>query len=241
MPCVVLFACGSEDTTGPRQRQQTPEPTVTTVVVTPGSATLLSVGETVQLTASARDAAGNAISGKTFTWVSSDSAVVTVNDGLAVAVIEGEADVVATTDGLADTAHIAVLFPPMTLVYPVNGVRIVQNDSTIGCAAHEYRGYGFEIRFDWTDAAAASGVSRYYLWVKHRGSQYPSVSRYVTGSEFTDLNCNGFVIDRNLDRWEWKVSALDAAGNVIAESEVADFGFAPCRHSTERMCSAPGP
>ena len=80
-----LYACDSK-TTEPLP------PVVASVVVTPPADTLLSLGETVQLTASARDASGNPISGKVFTWSSSDASCATVNSsGLVTAAGNGAA------------------------------------------------------------------------------------------------------------------------------------------------------
>src|ERR1041384_6770921 len=69
-----LVACGgSSDTTTP----VTVGP-VTTVTVT-GPATTVVIGGTLQLSASPVDAHGNAVTGQTATWASSDQTVATVN------------------------------------------------------------------------------------------------------------------------------------------------------------------
>ncbi|MCH7475709.1 MAG: Ig-like domain-containing protein [Gemmatimonadetes bacterium] len=102
-----VLACGGKDTVGPGTGNGTP--TVATVVVTPGNATLVSLGETVQLTASALDANGNTISGKTFTWSSSDESLVTVSSsGLATAIGNGVATIMATTEGVQGSASLTV-------------------------------------------------------------------------------------------------------------------------------------
>ena len=94
-----VVACG--DTTEPES--------VASVAVTPASATLVSLGETAQLTASAQDANGTAVSGKTFTWSSSDQTIATVNSsGLVTAVVNGAATITATVDGVNGTASILV-------------------------------------------------------------------------------------------------------------------------------------
>ena len=75
---------------------------VATVQVTPSSSTLASVGQTVQLNATARDASGNTIAGKTFTWSTSDPGVATVSSsGLVTAVAGGDATITATSDGVS--------------------------------------------------------------------------------------------------------------------------------------------
>jgi beta propeller repeat protein len=102
-----LCACGGDEPAGPGGEQT---PTVATVAVTPTTSTLLSIGETVQLAATARDASGDVISGQTFTWASSATGVVTVDaTGLATAVDNGTATVTASAGGEQGSADVTVL------------------------------------------------------------------------------------------------------------------------------------
>ncbi len=72
---------------------------VGTVAVTPTADTLTAFGQRTQL-AAAQDALGNAVTGATFGWASSDTAVATVDTtGLVTAVANGSATITATTDG----------------------------------------------------------------------------------------------------------------------------------------------
>ncbi len=88
---VVFVACG--DSTGPRD--------VSSVVVTPAAATVVSLGDTVQLTATALDADGNTIIGATFVWASSDPATAAVSDaGVVTAIASGTATVTAANGGV---------------------------------------------------------------------------------------------------------------------------------------------
>ena len=105
---LALSACGTEESTGPVQ-----QPTVVSVVVTPSTAALESIGATRQLSASALDLIGNTISDKTFTWSSSNENSVTVSSsGLVTAVAVGSATITATTDRVSGTAFvIVVVFP----------------------------------------------------------------------------------------------------------------------------------
>ncbi len=111
---LLLGGCGDEsDSTGPQNNQP---PTVVSVLVTPGSATFGSLGETIQLSASARDASGNVMAGKTFTWSSSNPARATVSpSGLVTAVANGSATVTATTEGRSGTASITVAQVPVAI------------------------------------------------------------------------------------------------------------------------------
>jgi uncharacterized protein YjdB len=83
------------------------------VVVSPSADTLAFVGETAALSAIARDASGNAIQGKTFTWSSDDESAATVNSsGQATAMGSGDATITATTDGVSGNATIYVIQVP---------------------------------------------------------------------------------------------------------------------------------
>ncbi len=111
---VGIAACGGDDVTNTNGNGTT---TVASVAVTPASPTLTSIGATVQLTASALDAGGNPISGKTFTWASADDNTATVSSsGLVTAVANGSVNVTATTDGRNGTATISVNDSPLTSV-----------------------------------------------------------------------------------------------------------------------------
>ena len=89
---------------------------VASVAVTPGSATV-SVGGTQQLTATPLDADGNPLSGRTVTWVSSNTAVATVSaSGLVTGVAPGSATITATSEGKSGTATITVNPVPVASV-----------------------------------------------------------------------------------------------------------------------------
>lgn len=123
-----LFGCGAETTEPTR-------PAVASIVVMPAADTLLSLGDTVQLTASARAANGNTILGKTFAWSSSDESVATINSsGLVTAAgANGSITITATTEATAGTATVAVVTGPqggtvsvasgqVTLVFPAGAI-----------------------------------------------------------------------------------------------------------------------
>ena len=79
------------------------------VRITPRTITLVSLGETVQLTASAHDVNWSTVSGGTFTWSSSDPSIATVSSsGLVTAVANGGATITATTNGVSGTAMVVV-------------------------------------------------------------------------------------------------------------------------------------
>jgi len=104
----LLVACGGDGPTEPRTR------TVARVAVSPDADTLFSAGETVRLTASAQDASGSEISGRSFTWSSSDTEIVTVSpEGVVTAAgPNGSATVSATTGAVEGAARVYVVTGP---------------------------------------------------------------------------------------------------------------------------------
>ena len=99
----LLYACGDSSGDG-----GTGAVIVANVGVTPESAQVFP-GETVQFTASAQDGNGSAISGRTFTWTSSNDGVATVTSaGLATAVAGGSVTITATLEGVTGSAALTV-------------------------------------------------------------------------------------------------------------------------------------
>ena len=66
---LILASCGGESSTEPTNGTTGPGP-VATVVVTPNTHTLTSIDATQQFQASAKDADGTTILGKSFAWTS---------------------------------------------------------------------------------------------------------------------------------------------------------------------------
>jgi uncharacterized lipoprotein NlpE involved in copper resistance len=90
---------------------------VATVSVSPATGTLLE-GATQEFTATAADAAGNAIGNVTFVWASSDEAIATVDeDGLCTAVAFGDVTITATYNTIIGSADLTV-----TMDYPENAM-----------------------------------------------------------------------------------------------------------------------
>ena len=70
--------------------------------VSPGTASLSSIGQTVQFTAEAFDANGHAVADASFTWSSSNTSVATVDaTGLATSTGIGSAEIAAGPEGFA--------------------------------------------------------------------------------------------------------------------------------------------
>ena len=87
-------------------------PVVAGVTVSPSSASI-EEGGTQQFSAAAYDSVDLEISGKTFSWSSSDVSVATVDtSGLATGVDAGSTTITATLDGISGTATLTVTEPP---------------------------------------------------------------------------------------------------------------------------------
>src|SRR5207248_9352940 len=84
---------------------------VATVTVSPASAPV-PAGQTVQLSATPKDASGNALTGRTITWGSSNNTVATVSSsGLVSGVATGSATITATSETKSGTSAITVSTP----------------------------------------------------------------------------------------------------------------------------------
>lgn len=85
---------------------------VASVAVTPSTASAVVGGAAVQLTATARDAAGATLTGRTITWTTSSATIATVSQtGAVTAVAPGSATITAESEGRTATAAIVVTAP----------------------------------------------------------------------------------------------------------------------------------
>ncbi|OLD40215.1 MAG: hypothetical protein AUI57_00425, partial [Candidatus Rokubacteria bacterium 13_1_40CM_2_68_8] len=102
---------------------------VASVAVTPTGATI-AVGGTQQLSAVTKDAAGNTLTGRGVTWVSSSTSIATVSgSGLVTGQAAGSAFITATSEGKSGTAAITVqALPPATHT----GYYVTPNGSSSG-------------------------------------------------------------------------------------------------------------
>ena len=108
---------------------------VASVTVTPTAPTV-QVGQTVQLTATPKDANGNPLSGRVVTWSSNSTAVATVDgNGLVTAVAAGAATITATSEGQSGTASVTVSSIPVASVTVSPSPASVQQGATVQLTA----------------------------------------------------------------------------------------------------------
>jgi hypothetical protein len=128
LPVVTLaitIACGG-DSSGP--------PAVATVDVSIAGDVV--VGQTVQLTATPRDANGNALTSRTVAWSTSNASIATVsNTGLVAGVSSGSATITATVDGKTGTRTLNVIPPPVATVTVTAAQTTVQTGTTTQATA----------------------------------------------------------------------------------------------------------
>jgi uncharacterized protein YjdB len=112
---IALIVAESEGQSGTAEITVT-EAAVSSVEITP-SALNIEVGQTAQLTATPRDASGNALSGRTVFWSSSNTAVATVDQtGLVTGMGAGMAVIVAESEGASGAILVEVIDAPVASV-----------------------------------------------------------------------------------------------------------------------------
>jgi hypothetical protein len=141
-----LVACGGEKTTAPPV-------TASSVSIAPDNPSL-SVGATIALTATARDAAGTVLTGRTVAWTTSQGEVATVNatTGVVTAVSPGVAIIRATIDQKFDQVLV-------TVVAPVASVQITARRVTVGAS-----GGTSQLTATTRDASGATLIGRGVTW-----------------------------------------------------------------------------
>jgi alpha-tubulin suppressor-like RCC1 family protein/predicted small lipoprotein YifL len=118
-----LAACGNQPPTSPPPAQ------VASVVVAPVVDSVM-VGSTLQLTATAKDAAGNSLAGRPVTWASSNTARAMVSSaGLVTARAPGPVSITASVEGVNGTATITVLALAARVVVTPESTSIAQGGS----------------------------------------------------------------------------------------------------------------
>lgn len=94
---LAVGACGDRGPSGPPGGP--PLDSVASVDVSPDTPTLVALGETVEFSATPRNAQGDSLAAKTVTWVSSDTDVAEIDsDGIATAMTNGTTTITANID-----------------------------------------------------------------------------------------------------------------------------------------------
>lgn len=130
VPGTATITATSEGKSGVAKITVSPPPPapVASVAVAP-PATTVTVGQTATLVASIKDAAGNALSGRTLTWSSNNVAVATVSaSGVVTAAAPGTATITATSEGVSGAATVTVIPVPPA---PVASITVTPPSATL--------------------------------------------------------------------------------------------------------------
>jgi hypothetical protein len=154
---VLAVACSGGDASGPGGPPPGPAP-VASVTVTPAQVQV-EVGATVQLTATARDANGNVLTGRSIAWSSSNAQIASVDpSGVVLGVAVGAASITATSEGRSGTASADVRAPPVATVEigPVPGPIIAGQSVQLTATARAANGTTIQGKtFAWSSSNAA--------------------------------------------------------------------------------------
>ncbi len=119
-PGTVVVTAASEGRAGTAAVTVLPIP-VASLTITPGSASLIA-GRTQQFSATPLDARGNALSGRTITWVTNSATTATIDaTGLLTTIAPGSVTVTAGSEGQSVTAQVNVLPVPVATVLVTPG------------------------------------------------------------------------------------------------------------------------
>ena len=156
---------------------------VKSVAITPANGSAV-IGRTAQLKAEARDAAGVAIAGKSFSWTSSKPAVATVSTtGLVTAVSVGTATITASAEGVAGTSAFTATSVPVTTV----NVQPSSVQLTMGGTA--------QLAVSGSDATGAGIGSRVAQWT----SSNPTVATVSSAGLVTAVSSGGTTITATVE------------------------------------------
>ena len=139
-----------------------PDGGASSVTVSPATAQLTSLGDTVRLTAEARHWSGDAVPNAHFWWTSSDTAVATVDDsGLATALTNGTATITASAGTASGTAALTVAQAPSAVVVTPSSDTLVAFGDTVRLEAEASDANGHAVAgaaFTW--ASSDTSVAR---------------------------------------------------------------------------------
>ncbi len=181
----------SEGTSGTAAVTVTSVP-VASVTVSPATVSL-QPGQTQQLTATPKDAGGNALSGRMVTWASGSTAVATVSgSGLVSGVAAGSATITATSEGKSGSASVTVTPVGATVTLVGAGDIAECGDATDDSTAALLGRIGGTV-FTAGDNAYPDGYYQDYVncWAPSWG-QYQAVVRPAAGNhEYHDSITSG--------------------------------------------------
>ena len=146
------YACG-DGGTEPSPPPDPPRPA--TVSISPATAALTAVGETVQLRAEVRDQNGQVMAGGAVAWTSSDASVAAVDpSGVVTAVSNGAATVTATAGSVSGSAAVTVAQVILAVsVSPAADTLVVADTLSLSAQATDANGHAVAgAEFAWSSS-----------------------------------------------------------------------------------------
>ena len=229
---VTTLSCGDCCT---EPAPQPPAPVATSLTVTPASAELAALGETVQFAAEVRDQNGQAMAAAPVTWSSSDAAVATVGSaGLVTAVSNGSATVTAMSGGAAGAAEITVEQAVAEVEVSPSGATLVSLGDTVRLVAGAADANGHPVadaEFEWatSDASVATvGAAGLVTAVSNGSATVAATSGEAAGAvEITveqavagvEVSPSGATLVSLGDTVRLVAGAADANGRPVAGAE----------------------
>jgi hypothetical protein len=183
-----------------------PDETVASIVVTPATAELASLGQKVTLSATVRNTSGGVVAGRTFTWTSSNQAVAVVSpSGEVTSVSNGPATITATTGTVSGSAQIRVeqavarvrIQPDSTTLAAPGTVRLEAEgadamDNRVAGATFDWRSSDESVAVvDPTGVVAGVSPGRAVISATSQGVAAATVVRVVPRIEFATASADG--------------------------------------------------
>lgn len=183
-------------------------------------------GDTVQLTAIARDSYGNELPGKVATWRSSDPALAPISDGGMLNTWRtGEVTVSATVDGVVGTATLSLT--PLLATVTIGAKELVMDGTIQRCEALDVAdGPPRFVRAEDGSLVMFSGnAPRYYV---SRGTGFGSFTRDCSGPALVSADLRTADSYENWE-WVWSVYREGSSWHVLVHNEFHDAVAATCQ------------
>lgn len=126
-----------------------------------------------------------------------------------------------------------------TLVSPINGGYVQQNDPATNCRYDPVYGYGFMATFVWTAPSVAGGIESYEIELKHPSASIPVFTQRVQTTRYQYIGCNWVAGDTQ--GWQWKVRARTVDGREGQWSAPYYLNFTDCRLENGLRCAEQPP
>jgi hypothetical protein len=144
-----------------------------------------------------------------------------------------------TSPTVAPTPSSGPTSPTPTLVSPINGGYVQQNDPATNCRYDPVYGYGFMATFIWTAPAGTGDINSYDIELKHPDASVPVFSQRLQATRYPYIGCNW--VAGSTQGWQWKVRANTSDGRQGEWSKPYYLNFTECRLVNGLRCAEQPP